>query len=204
MDQSQPKKRGRKKKILQESTTQAIKANERVEEPMQETLTEQKINSPFSKDEITFKLEEARNKLDNLLEPENLVNSIHNKILKRSLGKREEEMEMAIYKRIKQGEATGQEISQWTDQITGAMAKRICRILDFLLQSGPITKIEESVLESCAEALRSYYAERLNLISEEGYFYLKSTYFPERGTCSFKYLVEVIEIRDFNELLLKF
>lgn len=209
MDENQPKKRGRKKKAQSVVEKPITKPIEKAEIQIQHTPVKvtNELFPRLTKQQIARRLEEASHELDKHLRPENIAEIIHEKIFKRSLGsnaRREEGFDAdykAIYKRIKNSEATPRETIEWQDQITCEMARRICKVLDFLLQCGPVTKIENSVLEGCSAAIKSYYMERFYLISIDKEAHLASTYFPQKDSCIFKYITEVINIPCLSDLV---
>ena len=205
MEQNQPKKRGRKKKIRVEEPKPFIPVPEPQEVKVPEKIEVKSLPiNRISKEEATKKLEEAVRVLDDALMPNKIVDKIHEKIMAKVMINTKtdnifEDEHLKIYQKIQYSEADRNEIQRWQSQITLEMAKKMCRILNFLLQNGPLNKIENSIMENCLNALKSYYNERAYLHSIDKDKYTKTTYFPEKNSCIFKFLVEVIQISFLNE-----
>lgn len=207
MDPNQPKRRGRKKKVV-ETVPNAVIPTEKAYTPSPVLSVEEKAVSRIrvSKEHVQERLNEASIILEELVKPESIVDAIHERAVKRVMGWAtfgEEGLNLRsqeTYKRVKCSSASRQEVLEWQNQISTEMARRICRCLDFLLQNGPANKIEANLLNCCSTALKSYYVERSYLISINKDVYTSSTYFPIEGSCIYKYLTEVLEIPPLEDL----
>jgi hypothetical protein len=209
MDQNHPKKRGgRKKKVTAAISDESEGASITLpKEEKKRELTQEQKDQKERMAKITKELEISTRKLDELLKPERLAGLLNKKVLKQIRGAKEKRAETLdsknrlIYDRIKEGVASKQDIIEWQDRISGEMAKKICKVINFLLENGPLSTIDRSILGSCTNALESYYEERSYLISVDSQIYSSSTYYPVKDSGIYKYLIEIVKIPELNNLV---
>lgn len=102
--------------------------------------------------------------------------------------------------RVKENIFYADENSHWNHYVTFAVIRKICKLVDFLLELGPLNAIETQILENCGISLVSYYKERCELINSDKEIYLKTTYFPKIESNSYRFVTEVLHI-SLNNLL---
>lgn len=200
MEQNQPKKRGRKKKVKIEEIKPILPIPEPTE-PKSVEKPEIKITpkNRISKEQLTQKLNLAVQELDEALKPDNIVDTIQKKIISKVIINRKSDQDfsqkyMQIYQKVKTSMASKEELQLWQSSISLEMAKNMCVIISFLLQNGPLNQFESSILENALFALKSYYDEQTYLISINREKYLNTTYMPSKNSEIYKFLIEVIRI----------
>lgn len=201
MENSQPKKRGRKKKVVSPSE---------VEDPPQPVNVSNNISDRSNRRKLMVKMYESKaSKLDKALREKNFILGIHNRMSKNRHEKIETQYEgfdkrnIRIYEKFCNSTENSDENMQWHVMISPQLIKRVCNMMEFLLTNGPMTNIEESIFQECTSILKSYYKERSILISIESAskeLYRSTTYYPNKETAVYKFISEVMRIPPLNEL----
>lgn len=181
---SQPKKRGRKKKV--ETAPETIQVP-KVEQP-QIIQAKNVIKSPenlqMEREKIVKELEEKAKKVDQIMKGDEAINRIHEKMVNKKIFNTEE------HEWNLDGETLG-DIECQTVALPG-MIGRICTILEFLLKNGPMTRIDNDVFSECMDVLKLYYAGQSHLNSKSDVnnnlkeIYMKSTFYPDMNIPIYK------------------
>lgn len=59
---------------------------------------------------------------------------------------------------------------------TLGMAKRICKLISFLLELGPLNSILTEIFENCTNSLLPYFFERSKIIQENNPLYIQTNF----------------------------
>lgn len=196
----QPKKRGRKRK---HPTAEAEEARPMLPITPGIELVSTKPKSPTetshnegakekkTRSQKVKRIEAKGAKVDFYMESKAVRERIHASLMRKRYNNyqmREEGLDLEcrkIYNKIKNGAFSSCELARWTDVVSKGMVKNVCKIIEFLLQNGPMTKIESDIFDDCTELLKSYYSERVNLVQRgtpDAYHYCNTTYYPEAST----------------------
>lgn len=211
----QPKRRGRKRKYqmgTEEGSPQAAYDTQLtpVEDKSHASIPGSgEIRKRQTRTQRVKEIEARGAKIDAYMESRALRERIHASLMKKRYGnyyEREEGLDQRyrdIYAKIKSGVSNSSDLARWTDVISKGMAKSMCKIMEFFLQNGPMTRIETNIFDNCTRLLKSYYLERVTLIQKttsNKYHYLSTTYYPEMSTSVYALLVGSGEIPSKNEL----
>ncbi|KAI5173273.1 hypothetical protein PAEPH01_1881 [Pancytospora epiphaga] len=96
-------------------------------------------------------------------------------------------------------EVSTKKLIKWWNVITRGAAEKICEMINHILCCGPLMEAEADILARCVSLLKSYYAERAELISGDsanrGYYY-KYTYFPMPNTYAYRIFISKYGVSD--------
>lgn len=224
--ENQPKKRGRKKKIIapevKESSAGNIVAQPEaaiVEDHPPQAVTTLDKSESHGKDreerkekriEMAKKIENDANEIDKIMN----TKSFRDKVLKRFLANRPAgnkiqikkaiERNLKIFQDLKNDVCNENDIVSRTNLISFEMVKKNCKLLEFLLENGPKTRIEEDIFEKCIECISLYYKERTGFMFKnlmDPLHCLKTTYFPKKDSIAYDFLKATSNIPDEQSLL---
>lgn len=208
----QPKKRGRKRKHSPTETDEAqstLQITPNIESVSMEsrsaidTTYNSEAKEKRTRAQKVRQIEARGARMDLHMESKTMRERIHASLMGRrykNYHMREEGLDLKyrkIYSKIKNGAFGPSDLVCWTDVVSRGMVKNVCKIMEFLLQNGPMTKIETDILDNCTELLKSYYSERVNLMQRrtpDVYHYFSTTYYPETSTSVHDLLIGSEEI----------
>lgn len=193
---SQRKKRGRKKKVsgIPENVIQATK-------PEQPQIIQAKIlaKAPESvlleRQNIIEKYENKVERVDKIIEKNEIIRKVHEKMLNLRTETIEEQLNRAANKIYKEDSDLESNI-EWQTVILPRMIEKLCKIVEFLLKNGPMTKIENDIFDQCSESLKNYYSDKISQAKNNENLEndcLNYTYYPEKGTVAYEFINNIID-----------
>jgi len=220
--ENQPKKRGRKKKTQvveakePSPTSQLIQivstSNEEAVRPTG-AVTPSIANDGRSREERQAdriqranKIESDALKIDKVMNSKRFRDSLMEKFIDSRPGicKTGQNGDyLKLYEQMKQGDTDEKELLFWASSVTYESVKKNCKILGFLLENGPMTKIEDDIFKNCLDTVKSYYNERIRIVSgktDNSWHFYRTSYFPKEDSNIYKFLFEVEGIPDKNRL----
>lgn len=191
---AQPKRRGRKKKT--EAVPEKVVVAPKPEQPQiiqAKNMMKSPENLQKEREKVICKLEEKAMAVENAIDDKDLIEKVYRKMRKRLyFGGCEAEDEI---ERIRAG---GVDHVEWQTIVQSELMSKVSSVVEFLLNNGPMTRIESDIFSSCVEAVRDYYIQRAACItdqaisSEKRQMYLKTTFYPSVGTAAYKLFSEVL------------
>lgn len=192
-----PKKRGRKKKIIQEAPVaeEPLIHNEPTQNELPPTVVKKKVFSQQEQEEMKMKRAISINKLKIAAKEYNVytsssdfINRVQNKFMERRYRNfmcRVEGFEIKyskIYKDLKLGIQEKSDEMEWNKTITKNAVKKVSQIIEYLLVSGPLTESESELLNKCVDLFKSYFKHRYFLFIKEikhSLYYQNDSFVPE-------------------------
>lgn len=189
---SNPKRRGRKKKIESPEEKIIVPKTEQLQMIQAKNIVKSPENLQMEREKIVIELEERAREVDSAIDNMNVENNVYRK-MRHLLYFDADELDDEI-ERI---EARREEM-EWQTVVQREYMRKVCKVLEFLLKNGPMSKIESDIFDRCIEVAMEYYNERTNFIENltvnDGLrkIYMNTTFYPCQNSPVYQLFNEVL------------
>lgn len=215
--ETQPKKRGRKKKIqapepVEPVRQQSIIIDSNIDEPTVKPVLaifnnknnyEKKEERRQRRIERNKELSKCAENIDLIMNSKKFLTDFKDKFVDefyyvhKKIEKRRQLMYLRNLDQIERrclADTTFEML--WRNVITYEVARKLIKIIGFLLENGPMTRIEEDIFDDSVEIIKNYYNSQNNIIQESnsGYTIKGTYYFPSPQSNVYKFLFEVLKL----------
>lgn len=206
---TQPKKRGRKKKTETFSEKTVVSKVEQPQVIQAKNIAKSPGDLQFERERLVKEFEANARKVDNVMEDPGLMDRVYKRMKKKMYGEtcdREDELEKL---KMEKSRNAGAE-AEWETLVVPDLVSKICSVIDFLLENGPMTRVENDILSDCIDALKSYYITRSSLIlnpevgDESKGICMRTTFYPKTNTSAYRLLSDALQGEEPNEILNRF